>query len=108
MEKILRNASSQGGPKQTILVRVTPEELRQIASELEELGKKCMPLEYVHYAVTPNLTFQYKPEVSRMNFIQVSEFAEVKQEIANRASHDTAEAFSIRTMNDNVKDIGNA
>ena len=111
MEKVQRNAGT--GPRQTIFVKATPEELRQIASELEELGKRCMPLEYIHYPISSNITVLYKPEVSRTNFVQISEFADVKQEIANRAAQDTVEAFSMRSLHSdsNKKDpetIGNA
>lgn len=84
MEKIIKNPTTLN----VVLVEITPEVLREIATRLEMASRAALPQEYTLVPLTASITLCYKPEVSRMNFIKISDRDETFKEIIEQKEHE--------------------
>lgn len=88
MEKTQKNADSTN----VVLVDTTPELLREIANRMELAARSAMPQEYTLVPLTGTITLCYKPQISRMNFIKISDRDEEFKELLQRHEQGLVEA----------------
>ena len=91
MEKTLKNTTS----KNVVLVEVTPEGLREIANRMEMAARASLPHEYTLVPLTCGITLCYKPEISRMNFIKISDRDQQFKAVLDRAEQSILNAVEI-------------
>ena len=91
MEKTIKNTTSMN----VVLVDVTPEALREIANRMEMAARAAMPQEYTMVPLTGGITLCYKPEVSRMNFIKISDRDSEFKEVLAKAEQDMVRQVGI-------------
>ena len=91
MEKTIKNTTSMN----VVLVDVTPEALREIANRMEMAARAAMPHEYTMVPLTGGITLCYKPEISRMNFIKISDRDSEFKEMLAKAEQEANRAIGI-------------
>lgn len=72
MEKIQTNNT----PKASLIVNVTPDQLRVIADRLEHQARSILPGQEITYDFTRSVSLVFSPEVSTERYLTVSTVVE--------------------------------